>query len=306
MIISTFDANLNVSGTLGTGVLVGGEITLLKTTITLDSLPPTANQLADIRHKYPPPPVSRQWALLQQRKSRSGGAGPELDLTLKTARPILVRGRGIDADFGGELQITGSTEDLQPAGRFTLLRGTLTIVGRRLTFDRGSLVFSGSINPDLDISVTGRTSDATVTLTISGTPDNPEVTITSVPEMPPEEALANLVFQQSSTELSPIQLVSLADAILVLGGGTRSGLFENLRRTLGIDRLDVNTRSDGTTTVGVGRYLNERTYIGAEQGLEEGKTKVTIDIDLTPSIKLRTGAASDGETEVGIVFEKEY
>ena len=306
LIVARFDADLNISGARGTGILVGGEITLLKTTITLDTLPPAARQLADVRHLYPPIPVARQWALLQQRRSESGATGPRLDLIMRTAKPILVRGRGINADFGGRLNISGTADNVQPTGRFRLLRGTLTIVGRRLDFNRGSLEFTGDINPELDISATSQTRDASVTLTVSGTPDDPTVTISSVPEMPAEEALANLVFQQSSTELSPVQLVRMADAILVLNGGTQSGLFEGLRRAIGIDRIDVNTQSDGTTTVGAGWYLGDRVYLGAEQGIEEGNTKVTIDLDVTRNVKLRTGASSDGETEAGIVFEKEY
>jgi translocation and assembly module TamB len=306
LVVATFDADLDISGSRSAGLRVAGDIVLLDTTITLDSLPPAARQITDVVHKRPPIPVARQWALLQERRGRSSGGDTALDVNVRTAKPILVIGRGINADFGGRLQISGTTSDIQPTGRFTLLRGSVTIVGRRLAFDRGSLVFAGNLNPEIDIAATGTTPEASVTLLISGYVDRPEVRVTSVPELPPEEALASLMFQQSATELSPIQLARLADALLVLSGGARSGLFEGFRRAVGIDRLDVVTDSAGNTAIGAGRYINDRTYLGVEQGIETGQTKVTIDLDVTRSIKLRAGAGSDGETEAGILFEKEY
>ncbi|HMB48006.1 MAG TPA: translocation/assembly module TamB domain-containing protein, partial [Afifellaceae bacterium] len=214
--------------------------------------------------------------------------------------------RGINADFGGRLQISGTTANVEPTGRFNLLRGSVTIVGRRLEFDRGTLVFAGSLNPEIDIAATGTTPDASVTLLLSGKVDELDVRITSVPELPPEEALASLVFQQSTTELSPIQLARLADSLLVLSGGTGSGLFEGFRRAVGIDRFDIMTDAEGNTSVGVGSYINEKTYLGVEQGVETGTTKVIIDLDVTRNVKLRGAAGSDGETEAGILFEKEY
>jgi translocation and assembly module TamB len=306
LVVATFDANLTLGGSRAGGLVIDGDITLLEATITLDSLPPAAREITDVVHRHPPIPVARQWALLQERRGRSSGTGTAIDISVRTTKPILVIGRGINADFGGRLQVTGTTGDIQPTGRFTLVRGSVTLVGRRLDFDRGTLVFSGNLNPEIDISATGTSPEASVTLLITGNVERPEVRITSVPELPPEEALASLVFQQSATELSPIQLARLADALLVLSGGARSGLFEGLRRAAGIDRLDVTTDSSGQTAVGVGSYLNDRTYLGVQQGIETGDTKVTIDLDITRELKLRAGASSVGETEAGILFEKEY
>ncbi len=306
LVVAIVDADLDVAGSLGDGLTIGGDLVLLQTTITLDSVPPAARKLQDVVHRHPPIPVARQWALLQDRRGQSGSSATRLDIRVRTAKPILVIGRGINADFGGRLVLTGTTDDVVANGRFTLQRGTLALLGRQLTFDSGTLEFRGDLNPTINISVTGTTADSSVTLLILGDVENPRVEIRSVPELPPEEALANLIFQRSASTLSPIQLARVADAILVLSGGTGSGLFEGLRRNLGIDRLDVTTDAEGNSAVAAGRYINEKTYLGVEQGLEEGSTKVTIDLEVTRSIKLRAGGGSTGETEAGIVFEKEY
>ena len=77
--------------------------------------------------------------------------------------------------------------------------------------------------------------------------------------------LARLIFGQGTSDLSPLQIAQLAEAAASLAGvGGSSGLLENLRSQLGVDDLDIRTTADGTTAVGVGKYLNENTYLGVD------------------------------------------
>jgi hypothetical protein len=54
-----------------------------------------------------------------------------------------VRGRGLDAELGGDLKVTGSLADPKVVGAFDLRRGRLSVLGRRLDFTRGHVGFSG-------------------------------------------------------------------------------------------------------------------------------------------------------------------
>jgi translocation and assembly module TamB len=181
------------------------------------------------------------------------------------------------------------------------------VLARRLDFTRGTLGFSGSLIPSLDLAAEAAASDATVTVAVTGQANDPRFTFTSVPTLPQDEVLARLIFGRSLSNLSPIQIAQLADAAAQLGGGRGSGsLFERMRRNLGVDDLDVRTDSNGGTSVGAGKYLNDRTYLSIQQGDRAGSTKATIDLNLGRGVKLRGSAGADGSAGGGIFYEREY
>ena len=53
-------------------------------------------------------------------------------------RGLFVRGRGLDAEVGGEVTVRGTADAPDIAGGFQLRRGHLDALGRRFTFSEGS------------------------------------------------------------------------------------------------------------------------------------------------------------------------
>ena len=171
----------------------------------------------------------------------------------------------------------------------------------------GRIGFAGSTIPSLDFAASTSAGSATATILITGPATQPEFDFTSSPSLPDDEILALLVFGRSLSDLSPLQIAQLASAAAELTGVTSGGgLVDQLRKATGIDNLDVRTNEEGETSVGVGKYLNDRTYLGLEQGTSAGSGKATIDLDVGRGIKLRGSASSDGETKGGIFFERDY
>ena len=74
-----------------------------------------------------------------------------------------------------------------------------------------------------------------------------------------------------------------------------------------MDDLDIRTDSEtGETTVGAGRYINDRTYIGVERGQSAGTGKVRIDLNIGKGVKVRGEATESGKNKAGIFYEREY
>ena len=194
------------------------------------------------------------------------------------------------------------------AGGFDLVRGRLSILGKRLDFTRGTLGFAGSVVPILDLAASSQSGSTTVTVLITGPADAPVISFTSSPELPEDEVLAQLVFGRSISSLSAFQIAQLAEAAGQLTGAvTGGGVLEQLRRATGVDDIDVRTDEDtGATSLGVGKYLNDRTYLGIEGGSSAGSSKATINLDIGKGVKLRGEASADGETKGGIFYEREY
>jgi len=82
---------------------------------------------------------------LQRKQAARAARGPAFDaaLDLKISAPnkIFVRGRGIDAEFGGELTLAGSLQKPSVIGGFDLRRGKLQLLTQRIDITRGKLTF---------------------------------------------------------------------------------------------------------------------------------------------------------------------
>jgi len=307
LVATRFDADLTVTGPLARQPVLGGRLDLGQTTITVpDALPGSISQL-NIDHRNASSEVRAQDARLSSGESSGTGGGLGLDLQINAPRRIFVRGRGIDAEFGGSLTLKGTTANPVAIGGFDLVRGRLDILGKRLEFDSGRIGFAGSMIPNLDFSASTSAGTSTATILVTGPATAPEFDFTSSPALPDDEVLALLVFGRSLSNLSPLQIAQLAGAAAELTGVTSGGgLVGQLRKATGIDNLDVRTNEEGETSVGVGKYLNDRTYFGLEQGTSAGSGRATIDLDVGRGLKLRGSASSDGETKGGIFFERDY
>jgi translocation and assembly module TamB len=96
-------------------------------------------------------------------------------------------------------------------------------------------------------------------------------------------------------------------AATLTGTGGSSSLLDKFQKLIKVDDLDVRTDSEtGETTVGVGRYVNDQTYIAVERGASPGTGKATIDLSIGRGVKLRGEATETGKNKAGIFYEREY
>ena len=242
-------------------------------------------------------------------------------MTLDAPQQVFVRGRGLDVELGGTIHIRGTAAQPQPDGGLHLRRGTLSVVGQTLTFTDGDIDFTGAsiTDPNIKLVATSTNNNITATLTVSGSASDPKITLTSVPELPQDEILAQLLFHQGVGSLSPFQVAEIAAGLAELSGvaGSGSDPLGSLRNTLGLDRLSVGSGSTGSPTLEAGRYLAPGVYLGAQQSATGNGTQASVQIDIAKGLKLETtagtgtasatGAASDGNAaSVGLKYQFEY
>ncbi|RWI91962.1 translocation/assembly module TamB domain-containing protein, partial [Mesorhizobium sp.] len=310
VVTANLGGDLTIKGPLVSAPVIAGTINLARTVISVpDKLPGSLSEL-DVKHKNPPRAVRAQDRALNPPTSSSGGSsgsGLVLDVTVNAPNQIFIQGRGVDAELGGSLKLTGPASSPQAVGTFTLQRGRLTILAKRLTFTEGTVGFRGSLVPYLNLTATTTTSSATVTIVVSGEATNPKFNFSSAPALPEDEVLAQLIFGRSMSNLSPLQIAQLADAAAQLAGaGGTTSLLDNLRSAIGIDDLDVTTDEKGGTAVSAGKYLNDRTYVTIQKGDKPGSGKATIDLNVGRGVKLRGEANDAGEAKGGVFYEREY
>jgi translocation and assembly module TamB len=323
LVTANLNADLKLTGSARRRLDIAGAIHLNRTLVGIpNSLPPSIAVLDVRRHgKAAPPPADKPLVV-------------GLDVAVNAPQEILVQGRGLDAEMGGDLRITGTTEAPVVTGGFDLQRGTFSLSGNKLNFlPESRISFNGAglknkIDPTLDFTARTTMSDATVTLRITGLADAPQFEFSSTPPLPQDEILARLLFGQNVAQLSALQVAQIGVALATLSGvGGDGGLnpLVKIQRSLGLDRLTVGpgatSAGPGTENTGAsiaaGRYISKRVYVEAKQ-TTLGTSQLETDIDLTKHLKLQTrignGTASvqgttpenDPGSSVGLVYQIEY
>lgn len=306
------NGDLTVKGPLAGGAMIAGRIALAETELRVPSTGfGGAAGLDGLRHIAEPADVRATRARAGQpgngaTAGRAGG-GPAygLDVTLSAPNQVFVRGRGLDAELGGELRLNGTTAAVVPSGAFDLIRGRLDILGKRLELTEARLQMEGELVPNIRIVASTENDGITTGIEIDGPATNPTVGFTSSPDLPDEEILAQLLFGQDLQSLSAFQALQLANAVATLSGRGGVGIVDKLRRGFGLDNLDVRTSTTGGAEVTAGKYLGKKLY--SEFSVDDqGKSQVNLNLDVSKSITAKARASSDGSTGIGIFLEKDY
>ncbi len=306
------NGQLTLTGTMPDNLQLGGSIEMDRTEIRVPStgfggsggIPNIVhfNEPADVR-------TTRRYAGLLDTDSKSEGtSGPGIGLNVLVIADsrIFIRGRGLDAELGGRLRLTGTTNEIIPVGSFDLIRGRLDMLGKRLNLEEGSARLQGDFIPFIRLVARTVSDDGTVVqVIVEGRADEPEINFVSEPDLPDDEILARLLFGRELGSLSALQAVQLASAVATLAGKGGTGVVNRLRENTGLDDLNVSSDEEGGATLGIGKYISDDIYTDVVIG-DRSNTQINLNVDLSRRTKLRGQVSTDGTTGIGIFFEKDY
>jgi translocation and assembly module TamB len=307
------DGAIAVDGPLTGGALIAGTLQLEQAELRVsESGFSSAAELQGLVHFHEPSPV-RETRVKAGLIETGAGAGStsttsrpfRLDLTVSAPSRIFVRGRGIDAELGGQIRLAGSTAAIVPSGQFGLIRGRLDILGKRLVLTEADLNLAGRMIPTLRFVAENRGRDVLSRVIVEGPADDPTVTFSSDPQLPQEEVLAQLLFGRDLGRLSALQAAQLANAVAVLAGRGGEGIVSRLRKNFGLDDFDVTTTADGQTALTAGRYLSENLYTEIDIG-QNGQSGVSLNFDLRDGVTVRGRLENDGDSGLGIFVQRDY
>ncbi|RKT34266.1 autotransporter secretion inner membrane protein TamB [Roseovarius halotolerans] len=299
---------LSVAGPLTGGAQVSGDLVLGPTEIRIPSSDiANVGLLPQIRHRNDSPEVieTRRRAGLIREESTAEAPALGLDITVSAPNRIFVRGRGLDAELGGNLTLRGTTNDVIPSGTFALQRGRLDILGRRLELTEGLIDLRGAFDPYLRFVAQTEADDTSVNVIIEGLASAPEIIFTSTPELPQEEVVSRLLFGRDINNISPFQAAQLAAAVATLTGQLDGGFMTELRNTLGLSDLDVTTNAEGTTEFTAGAYISKNVYSEVTAD-SEGNQRIDLNLDVSDNVTVRGSVGTDGNTGLGVFYERDY
>ncbi|WP_424985287.1 translocation/assembly module TamB domain-containing protein [Microbulbifer sp. S227A] len=310
-----FDSSANgriaYTGALAGSGRLAGDIRFGETNIDINSMSGSlgAAPIPEISHtgETAAQRATRARAGLIKPASGGGdGGGPDitLDIRLVAENKVFVRGRGLQAELGGDILVRGTATSPAPAGQIGLIRGNLELLGRRLKLSKGLVTLQGNLEPYMEFAATTTTSDGDATLEISGPLTKPKVKVDSDPERPSEEALAMLLFGNQYSELSPIKVAQLAASLATLSGAG-GGANAKARDGLGVDTFDIGTDDDGKAQFGAGKYLADGVYTDITVNTQ-GDTELNLNLDVSENLTVKGTVDREGDTGIGLFFERDY
>ncbi len=314
---ATANGTIAVTGPL-TAPKVAARLTIDRAEINLpSSLPPNVVviQVTKINGKEGAPPKAAPSAAML--------AAP-LEITVVLPGPVLVRGHGLDSDWHGHLTISGTTAAPKIAGALIATRGNVDLLGKSFRLTRGAITFDGTakLDPAVDIVAEVSASNITAQVVINGFASAPKISLTSTPEVPQDEILSRVLFNQGVGQLTAGQGVQLAAAAATLAGGG-PGVIDQLRGKLGLDWLSfgqgptgaassilnpsvVTPTTQSAAAVSAGKYIAPGISIGVTEGVSPPTSKVTVQVDVGHHLTVDTEAGQNGGTGIGVGYNYDY
>jgi translocation and assembly module TamB len=309
-ILNRSDAVAVASGTLqltdeAQGSRLGGEVTVESAELRVpETLPPKIVKLDVVEVNAPAGTVQ------PAREKQEGVALPvALGVTVKIPGHAFLRGRGIESEWRGKLRVVGTMAAPDITGRLEVVRGRIDLLGRPFEVETGKVEFvgGGAIDPELDFIANGQAEDLTVNVHVTGVASAPKFELGTDSGLPPEEALAQVLFGKTAGSLSPAQAIQLAQAAAALSGGG-PGVLDKMRRTFGLDVLRVGTSSGSadSTSVTAGKYISDNVFLKVEQGLTPESRNVGVEVRVLPRVTVEGGVGIQGDSKVGVNWRYDY
>ncbi|HSV28658.1 MAG TPA: translocation/assembly module TamB domain-containing protein, partial [Candidatus Omnitrophota bacterium] len=228
-----------------------------------------------------------------------------------------VRGRGLDSDWSGKVQVAGTLDAPTLTGRLSPDRGRYEFLGRAFDLSKDSgVVFDGGLSPRLDVTAEADAGDVQARVVLTGTVEAPQVDITSDPPLPRDEVLSRVLFGEEPGQLSVFQQIQLGQ--LAAGGLTGNGggfdPIGKVRGALGLDVLEVGSSDDQTAdaddngggpTLSAGKYIGDNTFLRVEQGTD-GVGSVTVERELGAGLSITTELGQQSGGGVGVEWRRNY
>ena len=240
-----------------------------------------------------------------------------LDVTLKAAGGIFVKGRGLNVELSLDARVGGTLAKPSLSGEARVVRGDYDFAGQRFQIDDRGTIRLGTTAETIRLNLTATRENPTLTavIQIQGTAAKPIILLTSTPVLPKDEVLSQVLFGASAAQLSPYQAAQLASAVSGLAGGGGLDLIGGLRNFAHLDRLALGSGTSiptsaggvGTSTgptIAGGKYLTDKVYLEVTGGSREGPG-AQVEWRVGKHISVVSHVTSQGEQQISIRWRKD-
>lgn len=304
------DRQLSVSGDLQAGMNNGqvrlrGDLKIDRAAIMLaDASAPSLDSDVHVTSAASRK-AAQEKAAKEAAQTQAGGTvqavqPPDIVVKLDLGNDFALQGYGITTRLEGQLQIANGPSI---TGEIHTVNGRYRAWGQSLDVESGTIRFSGPYaNPAIDIVAFRPNLEVKAGVKVTGSANNPRVTLFSEPEMSDAEKLSWIVMGRSAAAGGAETALLQQAALALLSGGGGTGNFAS---QLGLDEVGLKGPSeDGEqgAALTVGKRLSKDFYVAYEQSLSGAMGTLFIFYDLSRRLTLR--GQTGEQTAVDLIYTR--
>ncbi|HEY5006826.1 MAG TPA: translocation/assembly module TamB domain-containing protein, partial [Caulobacteraceae bacterium] len=242
-----------------------------------------------------------------QAQSIDRGLSAALDIRLRAPGNVFVKGLGLNAEMSLDATVTGDTSRPILQGTANVVRGDYQFAGQRFEIDTSSTVYLATDPAAIRLDITASRDDPTLTakINIAGTAAKPEITLSSVPVLPQDEILAQVLFGTSASQLSGVEAAQLAGALATLATGGGFDILGGLQNFARLDRLALGTDNASGTTVSGGKYIGKRVYLELTGGGRYGPS-AQVEYRAPHGLSLISQVGGEAGAKIAVRWRHDY
>jgi translocation and assembly module TamB len=249
--------------------------------------------------------LNRKAPLPGEAPAGTAGRPVDLNVTLDLGDDLRVQGRGIATRLAGTLTITGqSLAEPRLVGTIRTIGGEYQAYGQQLEIEHGVLRFTGPIdNPSLDVLAIRPRLTQRVGVKITGTAQNPFVTLYSEPDLPEAEKLSWLVLGRASASGgAEAALLQQATVALLASRSGRRGDGKGVAGLVGLDQLSLSRSGAEGPAVTLGKRLGRNLYAAYERSLTGAVGTLFVYYDISRRVTVRAQAGERSGVDLILTF----
>ena len=229
-----------------------------------------------------------------------------LDVTVRASRGVFVKGKGLNVELSLDAHVGGSAGAPALSGDAKVVLGSYDFAGKRFDFDPTSVVHLGSTPEDIRLNLTAKRQDATLDaeVHVTGTAARPDIKLTSIPVLPQDEVLSQVLFGSSAAQLTGSQAAELASTLASLSGGGGFDVLGRLRQFAGLDRLAFGQGESGTGVSG-GKYVSDDVYVELTGGGREGPS-AAVEWRVRKNFSVISRVGTQGDAQLSIQYNRTF
>lgn len=238
-----------------------------------------------------------------------------LDIRINYHTPFEVDNNVAMLDILPDLHVRGTLNNPIISGRAEVESGTIKYQRRTFTIEKGVIDFINpyKIEPQIDIVGQSEVRSWNIRLTLAGTPDQLEFKLTSDPQESDEDILSLLLLGKTTRELIKSEGGAGRSAEQMLAQFMADTYGDEIKRTIGIDILEVDTSgngsdADGSMQVTIGKELSRRLIIkyAVESDKKELVQRAIAEYKLWEHFLMQSSQDSKGAFDASLLYRLEF
>lgn len=231
-----------------------------------------------------------------------------IDFDLTAHDKVYVKGIGLNAELQGNVHITGIHPNIVANGSLELIKGEYQFSGKVFKLTEGEVIFKDKPTPSSYLNLNGTLSlpSATITAMLRGPLAHPQLSFESNPQMSTSSILALILFNKEISDISHPEAIQLANTLMSLSGGAGPDVLETIRKSIGVDRLNIVSASPGSDqlAIQIGKYLTKGIMVTLSQSATS--SQVTVEVELPKGFVFKAETQEEQEGKFSLQWTASY